>query len=112
MSNLGNPYIPIHPGETLKDELQYRGISQKKFAEVLDISYPFLNEILNCKRPITTSFAILVEASLGIKAYMLVNLQTDYDLQVARKDMKTELRIRYEELVLHYSKWLSNRNQI
>ena len=93
MSNLGNPYIPIHPGEILKDELQYRGISQKKFAEVLDISYPFLNEILNGKRPVTTSFAILVEAALGIKAYMLVNIQTDYDLQVTRKDLKTELRL-------------------
>jgi addiction module antidote protein, HigA family len=93
MSNLGNPYIPIHPGEILKDELQYRGISQKKFAEILDVSYPFLNEILNGKRPITTSFAVLVEAALDIKAYMLVNIQTDYDLQVTRKDTKTALRL-------------------
>ena len=93
MSNLGNPYTPIHPGEILKDELQYRGVSQKKFAEVLDVSYPFLNEILNGKRPVTTSFAVLVEAALGIKAYMLVNIQTDYDLQVTRRDMKTELRL-------------------
>ena len=93
MSNLGNPYIQIHPGEILKDELQYRGITQKKFAEILDISYPFLNEILNGKRPVTTSFAVLVEAALGIKAYMLVNIQTDYDLQVTQKDLKIELRL-------------------
>ena len=93
MNNLGNPYIPIHPGEILKDELHYREISQKKFAEILGISYTFLNEILNGKRPVTTSFAVFVEAALGIKAYMLVNMQTDYDLQVAYKDMKTELRL-------------------
>ena len=93
MSNLGNPYTPIHPGEILKDELQYRDISQKKFAEILDVSYPFLNEILNGKRPITTSFAVLVEAALGIKAYILVNIQTDYDLQVTRKDTGTALRL-------------------
>ena len=93
MSNLDNPFTPIHPGEILKDELHYRGISQKKFAQVIDVSYPFLNEILNGKRPVTTSFALLVEAALGIKAYLLVNMQTDYDLQVTRKDMKTELRL-------------------
>ena len=93
MSNLGNPYIPIHPGEILKEELNYRKIPQKKFANILGVSYPFLNEILNGKRPVTTSFAVLVEAALGIKAYMLVNIQTDYDLQVTRKDMNTELRL-------------------
>ena len=93
MSSLGNPYLPVHPGEILKDELRYRAISQKKFAEAIDVSYPFLNEILNGKRPVTTSFAVLVEAALGIKAYMLVNIQTDYDLQVTRKDTKTELRL-------------------
>jgi addiction module antidote protein, HigA family len=93
MGNLGNSFIPIHPGEILKDELQYRGISQKKFAEVIGVSYPFLNEILNSKRPITTSFAVLVEAALGIKAYILVNIQTDYELQIVRKDKKTELRL-------------------
>ena len=68
MTNLGNSYIAIHPGEMLKDELQYRKISQKKFAEVTGVSYSMLNEILNCKRPITTGFALLVEAALGIKA--------------------------------------------
>jgi addiction module antidote protein, HigA family len=93
MSDLGHAYIPIHPGEILKDELQYRGISQKKFAEALEVSSPFLNEILNGKRPITTSFAVLIEAALGIKAYILVNIQTDYDLQMSRKDKKTELRL-------------------
>ena len=66
MSNLGNPYIPIHPGEIFKNELQYRGISQKKFAEVIDVSYTFLNEIFNEKRPVTTSFAVLVKALRGL----------------------------------------------
>ena len=94
MSNLGNPYILIHPGEILKEELQYRHISQKRFAEIIGISCPFLNEILNGKRPITTSFAVLVEAALGIKAYILVNIQTDYDLQVAQKNKKMEIKLK------------------
>ena len=34
MSNLGYSFIPVHPGEIIKEELQSRGISQKRFAEV------------------------------------------------------------------------------
>ena len=43
---------PIHPGEMLKDELQARGISQRKFAGIIGISYTAFNEIINGHRPI------------------------------------------------------------
>jgi addiction module HigA family antidote len=93
MTNLGNPYTAIHPGEMLKDELRYRKISQKKFAEVIGVSCSMLNEILNCKRPVTTDFALLVEAALGIRAYIYVNMQTDYDLQNANRDKRVVIRL-------------------
>ncbi len=93
MNNLGNSYLAIHPGELLKEELQYRKIPQKRFAEVIGSSPSMLNEILNCKRPVTTDFALLVEAALGIKAYIYVNLQTDYDLQHASRDQKVISRL-------------------
>lgn len=51
------PSEPIHPGEMLKDELQARGISQRKFAAIIGVSYSVLNEVLNGKRPITTEYA-------------------------------------------------------
>lgn len=93
MSNLGYSHIAIHPGEMLKDELLFRKISQKNFAEAIGVSYSMLNEILNCKRPITTDFALLIEAALGIKAHIYVNLQTDYDLQRASRDTKVIHRL-------------------
>ena len=43
------PATPIHPGEMIKDELQARGISQKKFAEIIGVSHTVLNEVLNGK---------------------------------------------------------------
>jgi len=43
---------------------------------------------LNGKRPVTTDFALYMEAALGIPAYILVGMQTDYNLQVARSDKK------------------------
>lgn len=86
MSNLGYSAIPVHPGEILKEELQARGISQKHFAEVTKIPYTMLNDILNAKRPVSTDFALTMEAAIGINADMLVNIQTRYNIQVARKD--------------------------
>ena len=78
--------IPTHPGDVLKEELECRKISQKKFSEVLGVSYTMLNEILNGKRPVTSDFALMVEAALDINAELLVNMQTRYNMAVARKE--------------------------
>ena len=84
MSNLGYSFIPVHPGEIIKEELQSRGISQKRFAEVVGVSYTMLNDILNGRRPVSTDFALLIEAATNINAEM--NMQTRYNMQIARKD--------------------------
>jgi addiction module HigA family antidote len=77
---------PIHPGEVLKDEIEYRGISQGKLAAQMGMSYKMLNHILNEHRPITTQTALLFEAALGIPADSLIRLQTDYNLHVVNQD--------------------------
>lgn len=74
-----------HPGDVLKEELEVRGISQKKFSEVLHIPYTQLNEILNGKRPVTTDFALMMEAALGINPEMLINMQARYNMSVSRQ---------------------------
>ena len=62
------PSTPIHPGEILKDELESRGMSQRKFAAVIGVSYSVLNEVINGKRPITTEYALKIEAATGIES--------------------------------------------
>ena len=79
-------FRPFHPGELVKEELECRGIKQKDFAKKFGLSYSALNEILNAKRPISTEFALFLEAALDINAELLVRMQTDYDLQMARKN--------------------------
>ena len=96
MGNLGYPFVPTHPGEILKEEIEYRGISQKGLAKQMNLSYTMLNEILNAKRPVTASVALMFEASLGVKAEILVNMQTRYNMQLARNDKK--LLMRFEEI--------------
>jgi len=87
------PFRPVHPGELLKDELVYRHISQRAFAKQLGLPYTAFNEILNGKRPVTTDFALYMEAALEIPAYILVGMQTDYNLQAAQKDTVLNRRL-------------------
>lgn len=72
----------------LKDELEARGMSQRKFASLIGISYSVLNEVINGKRPITTEYALKIEAATGIAANIWRGLQADYDMQMARSNSK------------------------
>ena len=53
IANNLKPYQPTHPGEVLKDELIYRGISQRGLAKEIGVSYSAFNEMLNGKRSLT-----------------------------------------------------------
>ncbi len=85
-------YTTLHPGEVLKEEFEFRGISQKKVSEMIGVPYTMLNEILNCKRQLNTEVALMIEAAFGISADMMVNMQTRYNLQTARSDAKISKR--------------------
>lgn len=87
------PFEPTHPGEVLKDELQCRGISQKKFAATIGMSCTALNEILNSKRSISIETAMKIEAALDIDAQLWINLQSDYNYHVAKKDRSLMARL-------------------
>ena len=76
---------PTHPGEILKEELESRGISQKQFAQLLNMPYTQLNEILNAKRPVSTDFALMIEAALGINPELLINMQNRFNMVIARQ---------------------------
>lgn len=77
--------IPTHPGEVLKEEIESRGISQKRFSELLSVPYTQLNEILNGKRPVSSDFALMVEAALGINPELLINMQNRYNMALAKQ---------------------------
>ena len=70
----------------VKDEIEYRGISQKAFAAEIGIPASVLNEVLNGKRAISTEYALLFEAALGIEADLWLKLQSDYNKQIAKSD--------------------------
>ena len=77
---------PVHPGELLKEEIEARKLPQTRLAMQTGISYKILNDILNCRRPLTTTTAMLFEAALGISSGLLMRMQLDYNMQQASRD--------------------------
>lgn len=86
IANNLTPSELIHPGEMIKDEIEYRGLSQRKLAEQMGISPTLLNEILNGKRSVSTEYALLFEAALGIDAEIWLRQQGRYDMQKAKSN--------------------------
>ena len=86
IANNLTPSEPIHPGSIIKDEIEYRNISQKRLAEQMGVSPTLLNEILNGKRPISAEYALLFEAALGLDADPLLKMQAEYNMQKVKSD--------------------------
>lgn len=86
IANNITPFYVTHPGEVLKDEVEYRGISQRTLTDKIGMSYKALNEILNERRPVTIETAMLFEAALGISAKTLLNLQMEYNMSQVRRN--------------------------
>lgn len=86
VANNLTPIYPTHPGEILKEELECRGISQRKLAKDMGIRYTVLNEILNGHRPLTEKTALLFEAALGVDSEPLMRLQTKYNMLTIKQD--------------------------
>ena len=83
MATIRFGYTPTHPGEVLKDEIEYRKVSQRKLAEQMGISYKVLND---GRRALTTATAMMFEAALGVPADSLMRLQLKYNMQQAMND--------------------------
>ncbi len=104
IANNLEPFEPTHPGELLKEEIEYRKLSQKQLAADMGVSYTVLNDIVNCKRPVNTKFALLCEKALGLPAYVLLRLQADYDMIKTKRDKSfierlAKVRTRQEQLL-------------
>lgn len=80
--------VLLHPGEVLAEELGARGIVQKDFAASIHMRPPHFNELLKGKRHISALLALKLEQQLGIKADLWMRLQVDYDLKLARRQIK------------------------
>lgn len=83
--NQYNPDYVIHPGEILEETLEARRIKKSTFAEKCGISKKTVSQIIHGKSAITPEMAIKFERTLGNSASLWINLNTDYELSMARE---------------------------
>lgn len=86
IANKITSFEPTHLGELIKDELAAINLTQSKLAENIGVKPSFINEIIKGKRAVNTEMALLIEAALNIPADLLLNLQSEYNMQMAKSD--------------------------
>jgi addiction module HigA family antidote len=78
---------PIHPGEILSDELEEIGLSAKKLADLIHVPPNRLYQLLAGKRNVTADTALRLSQYFGMSADFWMNLQSAYELDLARQQM-------------------------
>jgi antitoxin HigA-1 len=83
-----NEFAPITPGEMLKEEfLAEYALSQNQLAKAVGISPNRIAEIVNNRRRITADTAVRLALYFGNSPEFWMNLQTHYDLKMARREL-------------------------
>jgi addiction module HigA family antidote len=86
-----NEFSPITPGEMLREEfLAEYGLSQNQLAKAVGISPNRISEIVNNRRRITADTALRLGLYFGNSPEFWMNLQTHYELKMARRSLKSE----------------------
>jgi antitoxin HigA-1 len=88
-----DPNWKVHPGEILREEfLKPLSISSYKLAQELHVPTPRINDIVLEKRGITPETAVLLAKFFNTSEQFWMNLQADYDLVGAKKEMAQHLK--------------------
>ena len=79
--------IPIHPGRILRRELHARHLSANALARALRVPSGRIVDILNGKRSISAESALRLGRYFGNDPQFWMNLQAQYELAVAMRDI-------------------------
>jgi antitoxin HigA-1 len=78
---------PIHPGEHLAEELKELGISAAQLARQIEVPVNRVTGIINGQRNITADTALRLGHWFGTSPEYWLNLQTLYELRLARQEV-------------------------
>lgn len=76
---------PIHPGETLRDDLDALGMSAAELARRIEVPVNRITGILNGRRAVTGDTALRLGRFFGTSAEFWLNLQKLYELRCAEQ---------------------------
>jgi antitoxin HigA-1 len=88
----------IHPGEILlEDFMRPMGITARQLSSDMDVPPSRISDIVNAARPITADTALRLGLFFSMDARYWLNLQSEYDVRVARRaslaDMQARVRV-------------------
>jgi addiction module HigA family antidote len=90
----GGPANAVHPGEMLREEfLAPLGIKPAQLARALGISVPRVNDLVLERRAMTADTALRLSKYFGNSAQFWMNLQSEYELDLAAAKAKGIQRI-------------------
>jgi addiction module HigA family antidote len=81
----GFPLPPVHPGEILAEELAARAMSAHALALRIRVPANRVSEIIGGRRRVTAETALRLGRYFGTGAQLWMDLQSAYDLAVARE---------------------------
>jgi addiction module HigA family antidote len=83
---------PIHPGEILREEFIIPlKLNPHKLAMLLRVPAPAVYEIVHEQRSISSNIALRLARCFGTTPEFWLNLQTHYDLEIARDKEETKV---------------------
>jgi antitoxin HigA-1 len=83
---------PLHPGEILREEfLIPLGMSAGALAKVCGVPRTRIERLANEETGVTADTALRLSKAFGTTAALWLNLQNDYDIGIAKRDIGKEL---------------------
>lgn len=82
---------PIHPGETLREDLEALGMSAAELARRIEVPVNRITEILNGRRAVTGDTALRLGRFFGTSGEFWLNLQKLYELRLAERKNGAEI---------------------
>ncbi|MCI5220577.1 MAG: helix-turn-helix domain-containing protein, partial [Candidatus Electrothrix sp. LOE2] len=86
------PDYAVPPGETLRETIEFLGMTQKDLSARTGLSVQSLNRILKGEQPITYETANSLELVLNVPASMWNNLEAQYREQLAKVYERNRLK--------------------
>jgi antitoxin HigA-1 len=75
---------PVHPGEIVRGEIEYLGLSIAEAAQGLGVTRQHLYRIVNGESGVSAEMAIRLELGIGSTADAWLRMQAAYDLAQIR----------------------------
>ena len=87
-----NRLEPIHPGEVLmEDFIKGFGVTQHRVAVAIGVPPRRINEIVHGSRGVSADTALRLGRYFGTSAQFWLNLQSQYDLDVAQDGLAEQI---------------------